>query len=206
MSIASISSTKSGLPSAASVIRDRTSSARPARPRRFSHELGGLVVVQPLQQDRCRVELAAAPAGAVVEKFRASEAHEQDRRVPRPVGNVLDEIEEGRLAPLQVVEDDDEGSFAGLRLEQLAHGPERLLGGPALSANPTAAETRLAISSAFSSPARNALIPADELLAVELANDLEQRPERDSLAVRQAAATDDGGAVAEPFQELREQP
>ena len=117
MSMASISSTNSGLPSAAAVIRDRTWSARPARPRRFCIELGRLVVVQPLQQDRGRVELAAAPAGAVVQKLRASEAHEQDRRVARPVGNVLDEIEEGRLAPLQVVEDDDEGSFAGLRLE-----------------------------------------------------------------------------------------
>ena len=68
--------------------------------------------------------------GPVVEELGSREANEQNRRVPRPVGDVLDEIEECRLAPLEVVEDDDERPLARLRLEQLAHGPEGLLGRP----------------------------------------------------------------------------
>ncbi len=63
-------------------------------------ELSGLGLVQRLEQDRGRVELAAAPAGSAVEQLGSREANEQDRRVPSPVGDVLDEIEEGRLRPI----------------------------------------------------------------------------------------------------------
>jgi hypothetical protein len=41
---------------------------------------------------------------------------------------VLDQIEEGRLPPVNVVEDDDERSLASLRLEESSDGSVRLLG------------------------------------------------------------------------------
>src|SRR5919108_86718 len=48
-------------------------------------------------------------------------------RLLRPVGDVLDEVEEGRLAPLEVVEDEHQRSPARRRLKQPAHGREGLL-------------------------------------------------------------------------------
>ena len=45
----------------------------------------------------------------------------EDRRVAGPVADVLDQVEERRLAPLDVVEHDHERPLRGRRLEQLAH-------------------------------------------------------------------------------------
>ena len=52
------------------------------------------------------------------------------RRVPRPLGDVLDEVEERRLTPVDVVEDDHERTLPRERLEQSPHRPEALLGAP----------------------------------------------------------------------------
>ena len=108
ISIESISSTKSGLPSAASrSFLDSVCQFAPGR--RGSRSAGRISLVgQRLEQNRGGVELSACPPGAHIEELRAGEADEQDRRVARPVGDVLDEIEERGLAPVDVVEDDDE--------------------------------------------------------------------------------------------------
>jgi hypothetical protein len=172
---------------------------------KVEHELSRILVAESFEQDRGRVELATAPAGPVVEKLWASEADEQDGCVARPVGYVFEEIEEGRLAPLKVVEDEDEGLFACLRLEQLAHGPEGLLGGASTLGEPdrcshaSCDQLRVLVAGQACCDRRN------ELLAVELSQDLEQRPEGDSFAVGQAAPTHHGCVVAEPLQELRKQ-
>ena len=57
-----------------------------------------------LEQQRRRVELSAAPARPRVEQLRACDAEEEDRRVARQVRDVLDEVDEDRLRPLQVVD------------------------------------------------------------------------------------------------------
>ena len=80
-----------------------------------------------LEEHRGRVHLAAAPCRPRVEELGSGEADEQDRRVARPVRDVVDEVEEGRLGPVHVVEDDDERLLARHLLEQLAHGEEQLL-------------------------------------------------------------------------------
>ena len=72
-------------------------------------QLVGLCCAQRLEQDRRRVELATAPARALVQQFRSREAEEQQRRVPREIGDVLEQVEEGWLAPVDVVEDGHEG-------------------------------------------------------------------------------------------------
>ena len=54
-------------------------------------------------------------------------------------------LDEGRLGPLEVVEDDDEGPALGERLEELADGPERLLAdGDARAAEPQRVRDQLA--------------------------------------------------------------
>ena len=50
-----------------------------------------------------------APTGSKFEQLGPGKADEQDRRIPRPVRDVLHELEEGRLAPVDVLEDDDQG-------------------------------------------------------------------------------------------------
>ena len=62
-----------------------------------------------LEQDRGRVELAAAPVGPQLEQFRAGDAEEEDRCVARPVRHVLDQVEEDGFGPLDVVEYEDLG-------------------------------------------------------------------------------------------------
>ena len=66
----------------------------------------------------------ATPPGARPE-LGAGEAEQQDRRAGREQGDVLDEVEERLLAPLDVVEQADERR---LLLEQLAERPGDLLG------------------------------------------------------------------------------
>ena len=79
-----------------------------------------------LEQERGCVQLAAAPARSLVEELRARDAEEEDRRVAREVGDVLDEVDEDRLRPLQVVDHDDLRPLGCARLEQPAEGELRL--------------------------------------------------------------------------------
>ena len=65
------------------------------------------------------------PVGALREQLRPRHAHEQDRRSRGEQRHPLDELQEGLLAPLDVVEDDGERS---LLLEQLPERPGDLLG------------------------------------------------------------------------------
>ena len=64
-----------------------------------------------------------------------------------PVENdhdVLEQVQQRRLGPVDVVDDDDERTRGGDALEQPADGPERLLGLTAPSSRPTAREHRSA--------------------------------------------------------------
>ena len=64
-----------------------------------------LVVAERLEQDRRRVHLAATPVGSYVEELGTRDAEEEDRRVAGEVCDVLDEVDEDGLRPLQVVDD-----------------------------------------------------------------------------------------------------
>ena len=110
---ATISSTKSGLPPAACSIRarDRPRCTSPL-PRRFRASRPVSAGGERLEEDRGRVVLAAAPGVAGVEELRSGHADDEERRVAHPVGDVLDQVEERRLGPVDVVEDDDERLLA----------------------------------------------------------------------------------------------
>ena len=125
-----------------------------------------LVRAERLEQERRRVQLPASPARSEVEQLRARHAEEEDGRVPREVGDVLDEIDEDGLGPLEIVDHDDLRSLGGAALEQPAKGDARLLGHGGNDA--------LGID-----PERN--------------EHLDERPVGDSLAVREAAAAKDVG-------------
>ena len=113
-SIASNCSTKSGFPSATSRMRVRVASSSVASPSKLSTSSsdsssvsGSSVIASPLH---------ASPRLAQV---RSSEAEEENGRVARPVRDVLDEIEQRRLGPVDVLEHERERTRARARSSHL---------------------------------------------------------------------------------------
>jgi hypothetical protein len=141
-----------------------------------------------LEQHVGRVELAARPSGPAVEELGPGHAQEQDGRVPGQVRHVLDQVEEGLLAPVQVVEDAHDRLLGGRGLELLAEGPGDLLA------------RRDELSAAAQCPDRLSCRSVQVRLR-KLLQHLHHRPVGDALAVRQAAPASDGG-LAERGDEL----
>ena len=83
---------------------------------------------QSVQQDRRRVEAPARPLGPRVEQLGPREREHEDRRA-RERGDVLDEVEERRRSPVQVLEHEHDRPLARERLEQAPDGPRGLLHG-----------------------------------------------------------------------------
>jgi hypothetical protein len=122
---ASISSRKSGFPSAAAgdpLCQLRLDAAEPFE------ELRRLPGVERLEQHGRRVPHPTAPGGPQLEQLRSRHAEQEDRRVARQLGRGLDEREEGRLRPVQVVEHTDQRRFLRLLFEHLPESPRDLLG------------------------------------------------------------------------------
>ena len=90
---------------------------------------------------------------------------------------MLDQVEEGLLSPLDVVEDDDERSG---RLEQLAEGPGDLLTRRLNALTEKRTDRRCS--------------PRFNLDVFQLLDCFDDRPVSDSLAVGEAAAADDAHA------------
>ncbi len=67
------------------------------------------------------------PGRALVEQVGTGEAEEQDWCAAREAGDVLEEVEQRRLRPVDVVDRDDERPPAGERLEQAPERPRRLV-------------------------------------------------------------------------------
>ncbi len=65
-----------------------------------------------------RVQLPAGPAWASLEQLGPAEADEQDGRVARAIGQVLDQVQEGGFPPVNIVEDDHQRA-------ELARGPRK---------------------------------------------------------------------------------
>ena len=80
---------------------------------------------QRIQLDHESRRRRATPAGPRLEQVAARDAQDQHRRVD-PLAEVLDEIEQRRLRPVDVVERDDQRPLPRDRLEQAANRPERL--------------------------------------------------------------------------------
>ena len=114
--IASISSMKSGLPPAALCDLLAQLAGDPLR-----DELVDVVVAQRLEPKRHR------PGGAALGQFRPRHAEQQDRGARGQERDVLDQVEERLLAPLDIVEDDHERPLRRGLLQRLAERPGDLL-------------------------------------------------------------------------------
>ena len=73
-----------------------------------SEQLLALVMAKRVELDRRRAHAASAPSGANVEQLGPGEADEQERRLAHPGGQVLDELEQRLLGPVDVLEDEHE--------------------------------------------------------------------------------------------------
>jgi hypothetical protein len=74
-----------------------------------------------------RASARSSPTSRSSSTAGSREAHDEHRRVARPVDGVLDEPEQRRLRPVDVFEQEDQRPFARERLEELAECRERLL-------------------------------------------------------------------------------
>ena len=132
MSILMVSSTNSGLPSArSSASCGSAGGGSPVRTRELAHELldevGALLLGERLDLDRRRPHPASSPARPCVEQLGPRQTDDEQRR-PHAVGEVLDEIEQGRLRPVDVFEQEDERLDVGDPFHHLAGSPRDLLG------------------------------------------------------------------------------
>ena len=168
---------KSGLPPAARAIRSRSSVRDVVADQRVCVLRG-----ERLEAQRPR------PAGTPLHQLRPSHAQEQERRARREQRRRLDQIEERLVAPLDVVEDDDQRR---LLLEQLPERPGDLV--------PARPDLRLAQQRA--NRRRRDRIRRQHR---ELLHHLDHRPVGDPLAVGQAAATHD--ASLDRGERLRHEP
>ena len=86
-----------------------------------------LLVGERLERERGRVELAAAPAGPPLEELRPRRADHEQRDVGHPVDQLVDEVEQALVRPVQVLEDEHERALLGKGLEEAAPGREGLV-------------------------------------------------------------------------------
>ena len=138
----------------------------------------GLRRVQRLQESGGRVKHAGAPARAGVEQLRTCRAEQKDRRVTRKHSDVLEKVEELLLRPVEVFENANERPLACRVLEQLPRCPRDFVG--------RGRRRRLAEERA---EGRRGSVVRRQL--IELFQQLDEWPIRDSLAVREAATRHD---------------
>ena len=149
--------TKSGLPAAARA----TSRARPApsASRPPSRSTSRSVASGASGRRTSASDSPGGPGRAALEQVGPREAEDEDRRRPAPAGEVLDEVEQRRLGPVDVVEDDEQRTLLRRRLEQPAEGPRDLVRAClAIRPAPIAAASRSATSAAQSSSGSSAAI------------------------------------------------
>ena len=149
----------------------------------------------------------------IVQQLGTRHAREQDRGVPCEVGDVLDELEELRLGPLQIVDREDDRPIGREVLQERSDRPERLLG------RAPASRDADRLSHQLRDPARDVTPPRERLelgaghlgrVGLVQTRDLDERlgqgVEGDALAVGEAAATEDGRPIAHLVEEGRHQP
>ena len=165
---------------------------------------------QRLELDRRRADAASSPPRPGVEELRAGEAEDQQRR-PHPVGEVLDEVDQRLLGPVDVLEEEHERLDVRERLHHLSCGPRDLL-------RAALALERLQHPGGEAEHVGDGLLLAalpelrEGLLERVVVGDprggldhLRERPVRDAFAVGKAAAGEDARAL-EPVDELAREP
>ncbi len=160
-----------------------------------------VVVRERRQRDRRRVSRAAAPRRVELEELGTRGAEDDERNGSRPRDQVLDELEQRRVCPVEVLDDEDEGSLRRNRFEKGTPGGERLvavrcgfaLGGSneprelAFDPRPLGGAREERLDGCRELVARRRRVVGLENAGVCL-DDLAERPQRDAFPVRQAAS------------------
>ena len=200
--IATSCSRKSGLPSAAARISSRRTRAprRPASPRSRRAES---VPDSGRRRTRRTAAERRVPPGPALQEIVAGEADDRHRRRGDVARQVLDQVEQRRLGPVDVVEHHHHRRRPGQRLEHPAHRPLDVLR--------RRGRVRPADRARHHRRRELVLLVAGHQLgqglgAAEVVDDVLQRPVGDALAVGQAAADDDPRVPLEVGEELPCQP
>src|SRR5919106_4077534 len=85
-----------------------------------------VLVAERRERDRGAVRLAAAPGGPAREELWARSADDEHGDVREPVDQVVDEVEQAVVGPVQVLEDEHERPLLAERLEEPPPGGEGL--------------------------------------------------------------------------------
>ena len=89
-------------------------------------QLAHIRVREGLQVDGCRAPDARPPAGPAFEELRTRLCQHEDGRFARPGEEVLDEVEQSLVGPLQVPEDEHHRRLASEAFEERAPGGKEL--------------------------------------------------------------------------------
>ena len=146
---------------------------------------------QRLEDNQVGAFVRSRPLGPPLEQLRPRRADQQHRRSLDPAQQVLDEVEERRLGAVDVLEDEHDWLLGGERLEQAPGGPEELVDRPGRVARERAKPFGDGLT-VFGAGER-----AVQAVVAERAQNLDERPEGDAVAVGEAAARQHAGAVCD---------
>ena len=160
-------------------------------------QLLALLGSERLELRRGGAQAAAAPARANVEQFRTGEAEDHQRRVLDALGQVLDQLEQRLLGPVDVLEDEDQRPRVGELGSPLARCPGDLLLAPLgldslEHADGEREQVGNRVVAALGAQLRDRLL--DRVVVRDPGRDLDhlgERPVGDALAVGKRAADED---------------
>src|SRR5262245_45465198 len=166
-------------------------------------KLLGLQLRERREHDRLAERV---PSRVAVEKLWPGAAEDENRGLSRPADDVLDQLDEGRLRPLEVVEADDQGPLTRQVLEEPADRPHRLLRRRRAVADADRRGDLPCYPLRLWFSGQQLVEPAAAQPRGCVTDDVPQWPVGDALAVGQAAADEDGRLVADLGHELVGQP
>ena len=85
-------------------------------------ETGGVLVRERRERDRERVRLAAAPPRPALQELGARGREYEQRNAARPLDQLVDELQQRIVGPVQILEHEHERPLLGQRLEEAAPG------------------------------------------------------------------------------------
>ena len=215
-SIRTVSTAYSGTPSALARICARSVSGSPGTEpgQQLLHRLLG----ERLEIERREAALPGAPGRATLDQLRPRKGDDEERMVPRPVEQVLDEVEQPRVGPLHVLEGEHGRVGLGQPLEEEPPGAEQLLLVARLMIGEAeqVSETRLdegpllRVEDVLVERGAQLLLGGGRLFVLgdpaAHAHHVRKRPVGHALAVRKAAAAVPVDGVRDPVEVLVELP
>ena len=118
------------MPSVDAGIFASSSSGQRVRLEEVQRELRGRCAIETFERDHFGRTSAFDERRTQIAQLRTRRPDEQDGRVADPLREVLDEIEQQRFGPVDVVEDEHHRLHARRGFDDLPQRPERLLGRP----------------------------------------------------------------------------